>query len=121
MPVKITIPVKWEKAMRDLEGDLSGRGKTVSYSGNCKNRRHETAACVSASRVRRMDYRVRVRVSRTPAHAKNTPVIAFDHTPACLPGEHKMPERFVKSLTFAIRHPILTSFASTEIPFRDQI
>lgn len=70
IPVKVTIPVKWKNAMGDLGGDLSEREKTVSYFGNCQNRRHETAACVSASRVRRMDYRVRVRgclgLPRTP-------------------------------------------------------
>ena len=72
IPVKVTIPVKWENPMRDLEGDLSEREKTVSYFGNCKNRRHETAAGVSASRVRRMDYRVRVRGRLGPPHTPRT-------------------------------------------------
>ena len=55
IPVKVTIPVKWENPMRDFDGVTVTfqREKTVSYFGNCKNRRHETAAGVSASRVRR--------------------------------------------------------------------
>ena len=53
-------------------GDLSEREKTVSYFGNCKNRRHETAACVSASQVRRIDYRVRVRGCLGPPRTPRT-------------------------------------------------
>jgi len=37
IPVKVTIPVKWENPMRgDLVGDLSEREKTVSYLGTVR-------------------------------------------------------------------------------------
>ena len=94
IPVKVTIPVKWENPMRDLVGDLSEREKTVSYFGNRKNRRHETAAGVSASRVRRMDYRVRVcgrlgppRTPRTHQSSRlNIPLPVFPAIIRCRSG-----------------------------------
>ena len=122
IPVKVTIPASLEKIFEIRVGDLSEREKTVSYFGNCKNRRHETAVCVSASRVRRMDYRVRVCGCLGPPHTPRTqqssrlniPLPVFPAIIRCRSG--------LKRVLPSLYGPrLLTSFASTETPFRDQI
>jgi hypothetical protein len=60
-------------------------------------------------------------VSGTPAHAKNTPVIAFDYTLPVFPAIIRCRSGLKRVLQALYSPRPLTSFASTETPFRDQI